>query len=107
MVTWRQWLTSFHRGGNLQIRPVGDREQASYLLPPRSSSTKSADIVSEVVGAVVLNGDLWTSLDSDTGWSGCICEGTGDSLQVSLKSRQGPWHITKTIASGVGMSNDW
>ena len=29
MVTWCQWLTSFHRRGFLQIRPVGDKEQAS------------------------------------------------------------------------------
>lgn len=23
------------------------------------------------------------------------------------KSRKGPWHMAKTIASGVGMTNDW
>ena len=23
------------------------------------------------------------------------------------KSRKGPWHMTKTIASGVGMTNSW
>jgi hypothetical protein len=59
-----------------------------------------------VVGAAVLNGDWWTSSDSHAGWSGCSSEGTGDSLQVSFKSRQGRWHIAKTIASGVGMTNE-
>ncbi|MFM8401375.1 MAG: hypothetical protein ACKOAH_26430, partial [Pirellula sp.] len=23
------------------------------------------------------------------------------------RSRKGPWHMAKTIASGVGMTNDW
>ena len=34
VVTWCQWLTSFHRGGNLQILPTYDREQTGWHLPP-------------------------------------------------------------------------
>ncbi len=26
---------------------------------------------------------------------------------LTSKSRKGPWHMAKTIASGVGMTNDW
>jgi hypothetical protein len=50
--------------------------------------------------------EIWWTYP-DAGRSGCSSEGTGDSLQVSFKSQQGRWHIAKTIASGVGMTNDW
>ena len=35
---------------------------------------------------------------TDRGKEACECRG---------KSRKGPWHMAKTIASGVGMTNDW
>jgi len=49
----------------------------------------------------------WTDSYPYAGRSECNSEGTGDSLQVSFKSRQGACHIAKTIASAVGMTNNW
>ncbi|MFN7797582.1 MAG: hypothetical protein ACK5Q3_18645 [Planctomycetota bacterium] len=38
------------------------------------------------------------------------CERATDPQKQAIrhgKSRKGPWHMAKTIASGVGMTNDW